>query len=173
MNRMLHAPSASQAHLYPWMRADEVEAIRSLLHARRPRRVLEFGAGGSTLTFAREPSIREWWSLEHSPKWVCKVLSAVAPSYRSKITLVSCPEDNVILRLNQLLPIGFDMFFVDGFDRCLILDRLRSHLTKERGLVLLHDSSRSRYRRAIRQFPKRTVLTEGDGRHQGLMVLET
>ena len=172
MTRISRAHNFSQARLNPWMRPDEMEAVRSLIHQRRPHRVLEFGAGGSTLAFAREPSIREWWSLEHSPQWVSKVLSAVVSSNRSKITLVSCPEDKVLLRINQLLPIGFDMFFVDGFDRCLILDRLRSHLANERGFVLLHDSSRSQYRSAIRQFAKRTVLTEGNGRHQGLMVLE-
>ena len=173
MTRISRTHDSSQVRLCPWMRPDEVAAIRSLIHERRPHRVLEFGAGGSTLAFSREPSIREWWSLEHSPKWVCKVLSAAIPSNRSKITLVSCPEDKVLLRINQLLPIGFDMFFVDGFDRCLILDRLRSHLTNERGFVLLHDSSRSQYRGAIRRFAKRTVVTEGNGRHQGLMVLET
>ncbi len=155
------------------MRADEVEAIRSLIRRRRPRRVLEFGAGGSTLTFAREPSIREWWSVEHSPQWTYKVLSALATSNSSKITLVSCPEDKVLTRISQLLRIGFDMFFVDGFDRCLVLDRLRSHLAIERGFILLHDSSRPRYSSAISEFAKRTVLTEGNGRHQGLMVLET
>jgi hypothetical protein len=173
MTRISHTENSSQTRLYPWMRPDEVAAIRSLIHQRRPHRVLEFGAGGSTLAFAREPSIREWWSLEHSPKWVCKVISAMAPSNKSKITLVSCPEDKVLRRMNQLLPIGFDMYFVDGFDRCLILDRLRSHLANERGFVLLHDSSRSQYRSAIRQFTKWTVLTEGNVRHQGLMVLET
>jgi hypothetical protein len=173
MTRISRAHHVNKATLYPWMRPDEVEVIRSLIHRRRPHRVLEFGAGGSTLTFSREPFIREWWSLEHSPEWVNKVFSATVTSNRSKITLVSCPEDNVLLRMNQLLPIGFDMFFVDGFDRCLVLDRLRSQLANERGFVLLHDSSRPRYRSAIKRFPKRTVLTEGNGRHQGLMVLET
>lgn len=173
MTRICRTHDSSKAHLDPWMRADEVDAIRSLIRQRRPHRVLEFGAGGSTLTFAREPSIREWWSVEHSPQWIYKVVSALATSNNSKITLVSCPEDKVLTRINQLLRIGFDMFFVDGFDRSLVLDRLRSHLATERGFVLLHDASRPGYSSAIRDFAKRTVLTEGNGRHQGLMVLET
>src|SRR4051794_17090606 len=159
--------------LSPWMRADEIEAIQLLIRRRRPRRVLEFGAGGSTLTFAQEPAVREWWSLEDSPDWAYKVLSKQSSSVRSKTTLVSCPKDKVLQRLDQLLLLRFDMFFVDAFDRSLILNRLRMHLAIENGFVLLHDASRRRYLRAIQQYNKRTVLTEGNGRHQGLVVLET
>src|SRR5688572_4767114 len=113
--------------LTPWMRPDEVAAIRSLIRERRPHRVLEFGAGGSTVTFAREPAIREWWTLEHSPKWIGKVLSTMDDTVASKVTLVSCPEEHVLRRIDQFLPVGFAMFFVDGFDRCAILERLRTH----------------------------------------------
>src|SRR5262245_1991650 len=119
MRRMFRTTNSNKESLNPWMRGDEVAAIRSLIRQRRPRRVLEFGAGGSTLAFAREHPIREWWSLEHSPEWAHKVHSALVASNRTKITLVCCPEDGVLSRINQLLPIGFDMFFVDGFDRCL------------------------------------------------------
>jgi predicted O-methyltransferase YrrM len=154
------------------MRADEVAAITRLIRRRRPQRVLEFGAGGSTTTFALEPSVKEWWSLEHSPEWIGKVLSRLDLASASRITLVSCAEEQVIERINQLLPIGFDMFFVDGFDRCAILERLRTHLLDTQGFVVLHDSTRARYRQATEKYTKRTVLADGNGRHQGLMLLE-
>lgn len=158
--------------LAPWMRPDEAVAIRRLIRQRRPHRVLEFGAGGSTVTFACEPSIREWWTLEHSPKWIGNVLAAMDVPTASKVTVISCPEEQVLQRINQLLPVGFNMFFVDGFDRSSILNRLRIHLTTEPGFIVLHDASRPRYRRAVERFTKQTVLTDGNGRHQGLILLE-
>jgi hypothetical protein len=172
MTHPIGARRSNGLALAPWMRPDEIAAMRRLIRERRPHRVLEFGAGGSTVTFNREPSIREWWTLEHSPKWISKVLATLEAPTASKVTLVSCPEENVLRRINQLLPIGFAMFFVDGFDRCAILDRLRTHLVTEPGFIVLHDSSRPRYRQAMEQFTKRTALAEGDGKHQGLMLLE-
>jgi predicted O-methyltransferase YrrM len=161
--------SDDQAILQPWMRADEVEAIRAVIRQRQPKRVLEFGAGGSTVTFAREPGIQEWWSCEHSPEWVNRVLSV---STDSNISIVTCPIDRILERIDQLLGLQFDMFFVDAFDRAAILKRLHAHLKSSPGFVLLHDASRKQYDDAIGCFPVRSTLTEGDGRHQGLVLLE-
>lgn len=164
--------SADGGFLKPWMRADEVEAIRRVVAERRPARVLEFGAGGSTVTLSREAGISEWWSLEHDDHWLSQVASKLGPADAERVTLMSCPLSRVLDRLEQLLPLGFDMFFVDGFDRQAILDRLRVHLETQPGFVLLHDSSRKAYRSSIEQYARGTTLAEGDGKHQGLMVLE-
>jgi predicted O-methyltransferase YrrM len=165
-------PGPEEIFLPPLLRVDEIEAIRQVVRERQPRRVLEFGTGGSTVTLAREPSIRQWWSVEHSPTWLDRVLTATFAAGELNVKLVHCPECEILDRLDELLPLGFDMFFVDGYHRTAILDRLLEHLKVASGFVLLHDASREQYRETIERFGRRTVLTEGNGRHQGLVLLE-
>lgn len=164
--------SPAGAILPPMMRPDEVEAIRAVIRERRPRRILELGAGGSTVLFAREDGVQEWWSLEPSLIWIDSVLTACGSFPQVGARLVHCPPEALQNRLDELLPFGFDMFFVDGFDRPAALNRLYTHLQTAAGYVLLHDASRLAYQPQIEMFPRRTVLTEGDGRHQGLLLLE-
>jgi hypothetical protein len=160
--------------LVPYMRADEIEAMRALIRDREPRSVLEFGAGGSTTTFSREPVVQNWWSFEPDGHWIARVLSAISgdETDAEKIVLLRCSEADIGPRLEQLLrQRPFDMYFVDGFDRPAILERLHRHLGDNPGFVVLHDHGRSSYARAMDRFPIRRELTQPHGDVQGLMFL--
>ncbi len=168
-------PSSDRARsLVPYMRADEIESMRALIRDRGPRSVLEFGAGGSTTTFSREPTVQNWWSFEAEGQWIARVLSAVSreETDREKIVLIRCSEPDIRHRLDQLLQQRpFDMYFVDGFDRPAILERLHRHLKDNPGFVVLHDHGRPSYANAIDRFPVRRELTKPCGDAQGLMLL--
>ena len=160
-----------ESALHPRMRADEVEAFRRWLRTIQPSRVLEIGAGGSTTLFAREFG-GSWWSIEHSHEWLDQVARDVTAVGAKNVRLLHCPEKQIVATLDEVLPVQFDLFIVDGFDRCAVLDRLREHLGRHDGSVLLHDASRKRYREAVNRFPIRRTLTAGDGKHQGIVLLE-
>ena len=94
-----------QAVIAPYMRADEVEALRRLLREQKPKRVLEFGAGGSTIVLSREPAVQEWWSLEHSDIWQRQVLASMSNddaqrSNYSHVRKPSCRRDWLPARSN-------------------------------------------------------------------------
>ncbi len=84
-----------------------------------------------------------------------------------------CPDDLLEERLGRLLmDHRFDMFFVDGFDRPLILRMLRQHLSKHPGFVVIHDYARETYSEEIQRFTNRQPITKAGTNHQGLMLLE-
>jgi predicted O-methyltransferase YrrM len=159
--------------LRPFMREDESAALRSLIRARRPARILEFGAGGSTIEFSKEEGVQTWCSLEHHGKWSAIVAGELARSSASeRVTLICCPRQQYLEQARQLIQQGFDMYFVDGIERDKLLRELAESVRHRPACVLLHDASRAAYQDAMALFPRRCVLTEGDEKHQGLILLE-
>ncbi len=164
--------NADQTVLAPYMRADEVEALRRLLREQKPRRVLEFGAGGSTIVLSREPAVQEWWSLEHSEIWQRQVLASMSNGEAQRIKLLACSEEDLPARLEGLLnDVDFDLFFVDGYDRPLVLQLLSRHLQHKKGLIVLHDYARPAYAPALELFAQRREISTPGAAAQGLLVL--
>ena len=56
---------------YPWLVPAAVTRLHALLEQGAPQRVLEWGAGGSTLFFARR--VASVLSVERNPQWVQQV----------------------------------------------------------------------------------------------------
>ncbi len=168
--RPVQHESVVQHKWMPYMRVDEVAAIERLCIAIKPRCVLEFGAGGSTLYFSKHESIQLWLSLESKMDWLEAVLANLEPD--SPVRLIRCDKEELLERVEQILTQErVDLFFVDGYDRPKLLHRLRKHLESHAGIVLLHDYARQEYRDAIAEYPFRRELTPPSRDAQGLMLL--
>jgi len=160
----------------PYMREDEAQAIIDLLVQRRVGSVLEYGSGGSTVIFPRVSStLKRWVSIEHDPKWAARVCKAIAVEGCANVDLhlvqVHDGDASRYVDLALRLAERFDLVFVDGIHRVSCLLTAPTFLHRD-GAVLLHDASRNRYEPGLWPYAKRTRLTEGDGDHQGLLLLE-
>jgi len=154
----------------PYFPKQDMDAFESLLQGLKPKRILEWGAGRSTVYWPPKiPSLERWVSIEHNFIYWNR--------FRAQI------EESVQLRLltgeAYLLPdegLVYDLIIVDGIrrDECL----LRAHgLLEPEGVVVLHDWGRRHCREAIATYTKQEVLTQG-GRldkngdvTQGLLLL--
>ena len=146
--------------LRPYMREDEVRAFLVALRSLMPAEVIEFGCGGSTIRFSREPYIRKWIGIEHNKRWLEKIKPLVG--------------DNVELRLvtqDAYLDVAdcCDLVFIDGIKRNAVLT-LALKLLKPGGRVILHDAGRDY---DLSGFKSRCWIAGPDKarNHQGLMVL--
>ena len=74
--------------LTPYMPQQEIAVMDFVIHAMRPRAVLEYGAGGSTVRWSGLPFIEDWVSVEHDPVW----FGEVASSARSAHVVSGDPE---------------------------------------------------------------------------------
>jgi hypothetical protein len=131
----------------------EIEALRTVLFARKPKRVLEWGAGGSTLYWpAMFPEI-EWVSVEHNPAYAQALQGKLPPN--ATLRQLDFPKYHE-LRAAELGGL-FDLIIVDGRRRVRCLDVARE-LLNEGGAAILHDAGRARYAPAKAFYKQVTVL---------------
>ena len=151
----------------PMMDAPEVEALRALLAERKPRRVLEWGAGGSTLYWPAQLPDVEWVAIEHNPEYA----AALEGRLNANTTLhrLDFPD---YYRLGPEFG-TFDLIIVDGRRRVRCLDAARELLAPG-GAVVLHDAGRERYAPGRAFYKKVTVLhPPKEGKDpRGLWLLE-
>lgn len=156
-----------------YMRLDEIQEINRYLDALpAPIVVLEWGSGGSSVTFSQHKNVQHWTAVEHDEAWYVKMRRFLDQgknkTLRTKITLLLAKERDEYLAE----PYGgrFDLIIVDGRWRPQCLDLAPQYLATE-GAVLLHDCDRHRYQEAIQQYASSERLSYGDKRHQGLLLL--
>lgn len=148
----------------PMMTEEEVEIITALLKERQPRRVLAWGSGGSTIYWPpRHPCVQAWISVEHDETWA----NAVEPYLDPKVHLLLIPFPGYWDYLCHSGP--FDMILVDGRHRVECME-VASRIVAPKGLVLLHDSARKRYKPAWDFFAHSKTVTEGIEAGQGLTM---
>jgi predicted O-methyltransferase YrrM len=157
-----------------YMGPSEQAALRTALHLVAPRRVLEWGAGGSTAFFlASAPSIERLVSIEHDRVWADKVreslrdaraevnhvppdapLGAAEAKDRKKVQAwdARAEHDPAIMKSYVALPrtlgIAFDLVLVDGRARRFCLPE-GYDLLRPGGLLVLHDAQRTDYHDAV------------------------
>ena len=147
----------------PYVMSDELEVMERILEELKPKRCLEWGAGGSTLYFPRNHEFIELWlSLEHDKEWYEKLKSKVPTNV--ELVLAKNVEEYILYPVHKG---KFNFIFVDGKWRLLCM-YVASKILDENGVCLLHDSSRPQYRPAINFFPYCKKLTEGTGKSDGL-----
>jgi hypothetical protein len=138
---------------YPMMDEPEIAALRALLEERKPRRVLEWGAGGSTLYWPSMFPEIDWWSVEHNPAYAQALKGKTPPN----VTLLQLAYP----AYHELKPadVGglFDLIIVDGRQRVRCLDIARD-LLNPGGAAVLHDAGRERYTPARLLYQVVTVL---------------
>ena len=137
----------------PMMDPPEIEAVRRLIEERKPKRVLEWGSGGSTLYWPVEFPEIEWVSVEHNPEYAAAIQDRLAPN-----ASLHRPDFPAYYQLPAEFGV-FDLVIVDGRERVRCLDAARS-LLAEGGAVVLHDAGRSRYAPAKDYYRRLTVLVE-------------
>ncbi len=131
----------------------EIEALRAVLEERKPERVLEWGAGGSTLYWPKLFPEIKWLSIEHNPDYARALEGKTAPN----VTLMQLDyPDYHELKAEQVGT--FDLIIVDGRHRVRCLDVARD-LLNPGGAAILHDAGRERYAPAKDYYSLLSVLS--------------
>jgi predicted O-methyltransferase YrrM len=119
------------------------EASRFLATIIKPEfRVLETGAGGSTIWFARRCA--SVVSYEHNPAWYDRVKRALEQAGLKNVDLRFRPEYGE--KGVEVFPgKSFDLILVDGVGRCLIISSTIP-LLKSGGYLVLDNSDRTKGR---------------------------
>ena len=143
----------------PYMQQADIDAMAIVLEQRKPARVLEYGAGVSSLYWPkRYPFIKVWVAIEHNPDWAFTVANQ-APDNLS----VVCVMDNEIASY-VIPPLGyvpFDLIVVDGIFRVECVKASPQYLAPG-GAVLLHDADRLAYGEVLDVYPHYQRLTHGN-----------
>lgn len=153
--------------LKPYMPQQEIAVIDLLMHAIHPRRVLEYGAGGSTLRWSKVRTVEEWLSVEHSEEWFRKV----SQEARIPVHMLTGSPTDADAYVNAPGIHGyFDLIIVDGLWR---VECVRESVKRLQpwGVVLLHDASRRDYDAAWDVYPGAALLTRGTEQANGLLAL--
>lgn len=143
----------------PYMQKSDIEAMAKEIETRRPKKVLEYGSGASSLYWPqRYKFIELWLAVEHQADWALHVASKQIPG-----VLVQLAVDNQVESYvhppKQLAP--FDMIIVDGVFRgkCITLSH---NWLSTGGVVLLHDADRPEMQQFESVYPHFKRLTCGN-----------
>ncbi len=145
--------------MVPYMQDKDIAALEKLLKEKKPKRVLEWGAGGSSLHFpAMCPGLELWESIEHDAAWAAKVVEHPDLPDNVKVYHRSCAYINGYSTTAALKKA--DLIIIDGIDReeCA---RAAFKNMKSSALVLLHDAGRLAYHGWFSIFPYAQRLTKG------------
>ena len=168
-----------------YMHAVEYSQVTAALIAAQPRRLLEWGSGGSTIDFLkRYSSLEKLVSVEHDPCWYEKVKSAASDPrlgylLRESASKEPSPEFFGLYRGKRaawrrraetersvfkdyidapaVLGVTFDCIFVDGRARNFCIEA-GWELLDRGGLMIIHDAQREIYHQTIARLGTPTYL---------------
>jgi predicted O-methyltransferase YrrM len=136
--------------------------LRFVLGHRQPKQVLEWGPGCSTRMMLEFPSVSRIMTLEHDQGWYEKAVTGFRGDSRVEVVKrtvggygAANGYSNYPLRLAMLdgMPWArYDLIFIDGRMRCDCLVAARQ-LIREDGVVMIHDTYRENYVKALDVFP--------------------
>lgn len=146
----------------PWWTFDAIGAVERFLASRPNARVFEFGSGASTLWLA--PRALEIHSVEHDRDWLAKVEARTrtlanvtirgvpgakgsGSAHSGKPGFEDCCFDDYVAAIREAGG-TFDLIVIDGRARAACLAEARNWLAPD-GIILLDNSKRARYQRAI------------------------
>lgn len=175
-----------------YMHPAEFAQVCAVFEAIEPKRVLEWGSGGSTKALlARFPFIERFVSVEHHPSWFQLVkgelhdprlsLNHVAPdiapaSYEGPAKkqmdwIMRGERDAAVMASYVAFPatlgLTFQLVLVDGRARTFCM-KAGWDLLEPGGVMLLHDAQRSEYRSTLKSFPRAAML---EPFHQGQVAI--
>ena len=158
--------------LRPYMPQYEIAIFDMLMHLLKPRRVLEYGAGGSTVRWSQCPSVEFWLTIEHDLEWKQLVMQKERRVPRSLLTVElhdsETSEDYVMAPADWVNP--FDLIFVDGLHRVECV-RASHQFLAPGGVVVLHDVRQNDHEGCWDEYPYKVILGEGDAQHNGFLVM--
>lgn len=126
----------------PWYTMGARLFIDAYIQSKDHIRILEYGAGGSTIYYSKLSSV-ELTTIEHDKGWVNKVANKLGPL--SSI-LIHLPKPYYTYTV-KCSAAQFDILLVDGRDRNMCIEWSLSTV-KPGGLVVLDNSERSKYNKA-------------------------
>jgi len=125
---------------YPWLTEGAIAYLDS--HLPSDARVLEFGAGGSTIWLAQR--VRQLYSVEHQQKWLRQVQATLVLHGLDSVVDLRfrpTPYDKVC---QEFIPESVDLVLIDGRDRVLCAQAAKQ-LVKHGGILMLDNAERARY----------------------------
>ena len=134
----------------------EIEVFKNLLNKYKPEKVLEWGAGGSTIHFSQLSFIKSWTAIDDNWKWVSKVMNEVGVE-NGKVKVFHAESWDRYVQIPKLLGLDPDFVVVDGRERVACLREVY-RLVRPGIPVLLHDHRRSRYKEGINLFEHQEIL---------------
>jgi len=143
----------------PMMAYHERLKIDEIIEKLKPKNCLEWGSGKSTLYFpeTHKDIIQRWDSIEHDEKWFKELMKNKLPT---NVYLFYVKLPNYIT-----FPIHkYDFIFVDGIERIKCIQYVSiNKLLNKKGVLILHDSGRTRYQTASNYFKNNKVLFKSVG----------
>jgi len=154
--------------LTPYMPQFEVATMDAVFALKRPARVLEFGAGGSTVRWSKLPFIEHWLTIEHDMEWYRTVSGETSPNAHLRLA----SSDNAQSYMEPVAAHGglFDLIFVDGLHRVECVTASRQWLAPH-GIVILHDIWQNDHARALHTYPNEIILGSPTHLHNGLLLM--
>jgi len=153
----------------PLMNPEEIQALHKLIKERKPRQVLEWGGGGSTLYWPNAYPEIDWVTIESEPEWY----AALKPRVRESVTLLHLvPPD--IYSVTPTAIGTFDLIIVDCKTwRVECLDNARN-LLNPGGVVVQHDSWQPRWRPGWKYYgePVQLAAPRTKGKRRGLVMFD-
>ena len=156
--------------LKPYMPQYEIAIFDMLLHLLKPERVLEYGAGGSTVRWSMFPSVQRWVTVEHDLEWARRVC-AYCHVYHTRAEMLRVDEEPA--ETYVMAPGGgplFDLIFVDGIHRVECV-RASHQFLAPGGVVVLHDVRQNDHAGCWDEYPHKVILGQGDALHNGFLVM--
>lgn len=187
---------ASPPPLGVYMHPVEFSQFSAIIHTLAPRRVVEWGSGGSTIALLRDfPSIETLVSVEHDRDWYERVRDGIddarlrlvfaPPDIACEFDRPKTPEQRQIHRAWRTrgerdrevmktyieapskIVDGCDMAFVDGRARNFCIAE-GYRLLRPGGILLLHDAERKIHHGALKKVGSPVFL---DPWHDGQLAL--
>jgi len=152
--------------LTPWMPEPEIALLDTVFALKRPARVLEYGAGGSTVRWSGLSFIEKWLTVEHDPEWAQRT---VAQCDDIEIRNAD-PESATDYAMAPLMDAPFDLIFVDGIHRVECVRASRQFLAPH-GVVILHDVWQNDHKQAQGIYPHEMIAGCPDRRHNGFLLM--
>jgi len=156
--------------LTPYMPEAEIALLDTIFALKRPARVLEYGAGGSTVRWSGLPYIEKWLTIEHDLDWAqrtgteCNGLHTHAEIRRVDLD----PMAGYVTA--PLMDAPFDLIFIDGRHRVECVRASRQFLAPH-GVVILHDVWQNDHKDAQGVYPHEMITGTPDRRHNGFLLM--
>lgn len=136
-------PVDAHGNPVPWMNFSLIELLDRSLS--RDLTLFEFGSGYSTIFFTNR--VKHVTSVETDKLWFDYITSTAGANLNVKLGRVDI--DGAYCRLVRSPDTTYDVIVVDGRDRVNCMKQ-SLHALSDRGVIVLDDSQRSRYREGIR-----------------------
>lgn len=136
--------NSGEVNVKPLMFDKEIEIVSNLFVKHKPRSVLEWGSGFSTLYFSKLCNPQIWDAVEHDPLWYSSLVDRV----QSPIKLHFTNDPQHYVDLPGHFGYKYDFILIDGRmrRRCLLH---AYELVNRNGIIVLHDADRTWYHSAM------------------------